>query len=59
MKDFNRSDFILAAMIGVLLAVMGMSAGVNVAEKGHALDCEKLGRVVLDDRVFECREVTT
>ena len=49
----NGMDYLLM----VLVFLIGALIGADAAESDNRRDCDKLGRVVLDGKGFECREV--
>lgn len=51
------SDVLKNFLIGVAMAAVFTAIGAHMAESDNRRDCDKLGRVVLDGKGFECREV--
>jgi len=51
------NDIVLLSLVGLLMAALGIGAGVDAAHSATKKDCDLLGKVVLDDASYRCDRI--
>lgn len=53
----DMSAGIVGTIILVLMVTFGFNAGVAKGERDFIEKCDKIGKVIIRDKIYECKEV--